>query len=74
MLVAACVLPAIAVTVVLLVLDFQSGRAALMHDAMLTARGLMTAVDTQFLGAEASMLVLSGSLPLKNGDLAAFYD
>ncbi len=72
-LVAACLLPAMVLTAVLLAYDYQRQRAELIRDTIAYARGLTHAVDREFSGVEMSLRSLSTSPALKQRDFSAFY-
>ena len=73
-LVVACVLPAIAVTTIIIVRSFNEAQASFERNLVGTARALSQTVDAELNGARSALLVLTTSPQLVSGDFARFYD
>ena len=74
LLVLACVLPSVLVTVGVITYDYQRERRQLIENTVLTARAISGQVDQMFLGEEASLHTLGTSPTLYDPDRSKFYD
>ena len=73
-LVVACVLPAVAITTIIINHSFTQDRASLERDLVGTARALSQTVDAELIGVRSALLILAMSPYLASGDLARFYE
>ena len=74
LLVLACVLPSVLVTLGVIAYDYQRERRQLIDNTVLTARAVSGQVDQMFLGEQASLHTLSTSPTLYDPDRSKFYD
>src|SRR5258707_15274875 len=74
LLVMACIIPASLMVVALLAYDYQQNRERLIEDSMATARAIMSAVDRDMAGMQATLLGLATSPQFASNDLSGFYD
>ncbi|HEY2228760.1 MAG TPA: cache domain-containing protein [Xanthobacteraceae bacterium] len=74
LLVMACLIPATLMVVALLAYDYRQDRERLIEDSKATARAIMSAVDRDMAGMQATLLGLATSPQFASDDLAAFYD
>ena len=72
-LVIACIVPAWAAAMLLILGTYKGERANIERDTVATARALMQAVDGELKGAQSGLAVLATSPYLAAGDLKSFY-
>jgi PAS domain S-box-containing protein len=72
-LVAACVLPGALIAAMLVVNQYQQGKARIARDALATARALAANVDRELTGVQSGLFALATSPYLAAGDLRAFH-
>ena len=72
-LVAACLLPGILMSALLLTNNYEQVHDNVVRDSTLTSRALLSAVDREFAAVEASLKALSTSRPLRENKIGDFH-
>lgn len=74
LLVIACIGPAALMAVLLISYDYYRAREQLVHNSVMTARAMASALDKEFAIVESTLLTLATSPNLSRNDLSAFYE